>query len=422
MIFKKSLKQPAAAQPADSPLSLSSWARQLYNRALAAKKDGRPDEALELLGQLTGRLQTAAHARSPQLLQILAKANVMRATVLDEAGGRQGEAIAAADSALATLDALDAGTLDVQNQTALMLLLRIRVAESTSMGGPELTRLLENSIERIRRLPTDTRRSLAWLVWNRQLMSSHLDQGRTAEAVRMTRQVIEGLPAIGTAPALGFSAIHAGMHLAVTVAPGLVEAGEVDLAAELAERCVSLVGDASAADFGEANSLKIAKGSFLAGIKLSDATATRIKLFAVAVAQFRAANASESRDAKVRHVSAGALNAYAWALACRNGLGDNEAALPIALEAVEQAQGLVADSSRDMDARAELAASLDTLATVQAQLGDTAAALESAREAQAVARDLAETEQTKSGSSLVRVTQLVELIEQGAVAGLADRA
>lgn len=46
-------------------------------------------------------------------------------------------ATAADDAALATIDVLGAGTVDVQKQIVLMLLLRIRLAEATSMGEPD---------------------------------------------------------------------------------------------------------------------------------------------------------------------------------------------------------------------------------------------------------------------------------------------
>lgn len=95
--------------------------------------------------------------------------------------------------------------------------------------------------------------------------------------MQLTRQMMEGLSALGTAPELGFSAVHAALHFAVTTVPRLSEADENDLAAELAEHCVNLVGVASRTDFGAANSLKITKGCYFVGLRLPDATDTRVK-------------------------------------------------------------------------------------------------------------------------------------------------
>lgn len=426
MIFKKSQKQPAAATPADSAQSLAAWAKQLHNKAVAAKGEGRLDEALELLDELIGRVRTAAHARSPQLLHIIAKASGLRAITLDQAGGRQREVIVAVDGALealSALEALGAGSPDVERQIPPMLVLRISAAEACSVGELELTRLLEDSIERVRRLPVDSRRAMVWLSWNKRLISAHLDHGRTAEAIAVTRQTIDRLPAIGTSPELAFIAVYSGIHLAFETCPKLADAGERDLAAELARGCVALLGDPPTTEFGESQSLKIAKSYYLTGMKFLGVTGTSLKLLAAAVAQFRVAHAFESRDTKVRFLAVGSLNAYAWELACRNGIGDNDAALPMAKEAVEHARALAdeASSHPDMPAHVTLAESLDTLATIHAQLGDTAVALETAREAQAVARQAADTERVTSARPLERTSKLVELIEHGALAGFTDR-
>lgn len=134
MIFKRSQKQASEVEWSDSAASLSAWAKRLHNRAVVAKGEGRLDEALELLDQLIGRLHYAAQARSPQLLHIVARASGLRAITLDQVGGRQAEVVAAADAALAALEALGTGSAEVDQQVPPMLVLRVSAAESSSMG------------------------------------------------------------------------------------------------------------------------------------------------------------------------------------------------------------------------------------------------------------------------------------------------
>ncbi|WP_157435785.1 hypothetical protein [Actinospica robiniae] len=391
---------------------------------MVAKGEGRLDEALELLDQLIGRLHYAAQARSPQLLHIVARASGLRAITLDQVGGRQAEVVAAADAALAALEALGTGSAEVDQQVPPMLVLRVSAAESSSMGEADLIRLLEDCVGRIRRLPADSRRAAIWLLWDKKLMIKHIDQGCVTDAARVARRVIDGLPALGAAPELDFVAVHAGRDLARAAALKLADAGERELAAELAERCADLVGDASATSFDPSQSLTIAKGFYVTGMKFLGLTGTSLKLLAVALAQVRAANAFESQDPKVRLMAVGSLNAYAWELACRNGIGDKKAALPMAQEAVERARALVGEASSepDMTLHVTLVEALETLATIHAQLGDTAIALEIGREAQSVACQLADIEGATGAESLERTNTLVELIEQGALAGITDRA
>jgi hypothetical protein len=240
VIFKKAEKPKLGLRDSDSAeVELLRWARQIHGRALNAKREGRIDEALGLLDQVADRLQAAVDARSQQLGRLISETHVLRAIELDQAGRRE-EAMAVADLALDAIDVLEAQTEGDQRHIAVMLALRVRAAESTSMDESRLTRLLDDSTERIRHLPVNSERATLWLVWSRKLIATHLDRGRSADAVQVARRVVAGIPALKVSSSLDFNAVYAGMRLVHDVAVRIVEAGEPDLAGELVDECVRL--------------------------------------------------------------------------------------------------------------------------------------------------------------------------------------
>lgn len=383
--------------------------KQIHAKAAHATQSGHPDHALELLDGLMWRLQNV----SPDFAsQEIARTHTFRALALRRLG-RFEQAVAACDLALEWYCGRESRSDEFPDQIDLMLKVRMAGLESTHIDDVKFMRLLEESIDLMRSLPGAPERAEVWLAWTNKLIKRRFECGDTTGAVRGVQQVVLQLPTLGVRPVPNQITVRIVLLLASS-AVAVAESGEPELASQLIEQCSLLLNDVSSIGMSDGERLTYARLAYAHAVKLEGlgVTDSAMTLFALALGLCRAVADLQKKEAKQRWLFASCLNSYAWALA---GRGASEAALPTAQEAVEWARGCVEDEP-GLDGRGTLvtlAESLDTLATIRAQLGDLDAAREPARESQTLKRQLVDSDHESSRSSAERTDKLVELIERG---------
>ena len=406
---KRAQDSPTVAGADASTAELWRSAKQIHAEAARATQSGNHGEALELLDGLIWRLQNT----SPDFAsQEIAKSQSWRAIALHRLG-RFEDAVAACNVSLAWYCAREERPEEFEQQVELVLKTRLFALGSVHIDDADRVQILEESISLMRSLPATSERAGIWLKWTNELFKTHLRCGDAAGATRLIEQIILQLPAVGLYSVTNQFTAKVVM-LFVSDSVTVAEFGEPELASQLVEQCSLLLGDASSIAMTQGERLIFARRTLVNGHKLQrlGITDSAMKLFGLAIGLYRGIVGLQGQEAKQRWFFAICLNGYAWALA---GRGESEAALPTAQEAVDWARGCV-DDEAGPDERGmleTLAESLDTLATVYAQLGDLAAAREPALESQALKRQLADSDNESSRSSAERTDKLVALIERG---------